>query len=124
MGYVRKNKTKQNKKQNSCRQNSAVLCVILWDSACHSERLERWSKCIKEHCVVLEERVNNTEVDTRYIMLASIVENKCEGSTDRSRDNFGDYFRSVGKLYLKGICTSDGEAVASQCYKEAESTRP
>lgn len=31
---------------------------------------------VEEHCMVLEEGVNNTEVDPRCIMLVSVVEDK------------------------------------------------
>lgn len=49
--------------------------------------------------MVLEEGVNNTEVDPRYSMSASIVKGKYDRSTDRSRDNIGHYFRNASKPY-------------------------
>lgn len=35
---------------------------------------------------------------------------------------FEEFSRGTGKPYLKATCSSNGEAVASQCYKEVEFT--
>lgn len=58
--------------------------------------------------MVLEEGINKIELNLRVIMLVSIIEGGYKESTEG--DNFGEYFKSVVKPYLKEICSSNGEA--------------